>query len=77
MERNRPEKGQGQTVVLDMESHLEQAYGTHNFFIDLELTDELLEKNVTLCGTLRRNKLYIYIVEGLLPARYKNFESKN
>lgn len=70
-EGDRPEKGQGQRVVLDMVSHLGQGYGitTDNFFTSLELADKLLEKNITLCGTLRRNKPYI--PKELLPAKYK------
>ncbi|XP_031328259.1 piggyBac transposable element-derived protein 4-like [Photinus pyralis] len=68
---NKPEKGQGQRVVLDMVSHLGQGYGitTDNFFTSIELADKLLQRNLTLCGTLRRNKPYI--PSELLPARYK------
>ncbi|KAB0804260.1 hypothetical protein PPYR_01230 [Photinus pyralis] len=68
---NKTETGQGQRVVLDMVSHLGQGYGitTDNFFTSIELADKLLQRNLTLCGTLRRNKPYI--PSELLPARYK------
>lgn len=70
-EGNRPEKGQGQRVVLDMVSHLSQGHGitTDNFFTSLDLADKLLERNLSLCGTLRRNKTFI--PKELLPAPYK------
>lgn len=70
-EGNKPEKGQGQRVVIDLVNHLSTGYGitTDNFFTSIELADKLLEKNITLCGTLRKNKSYI--PKELLPARYK------
>nr|XP_022906043.1 uncharacterized protein LOC111417873 [Onthophagus taurus] len=68
---NKPEKGQGQRVVMDLVNHLSSGYGitTDNFLTSIELANKLLDKNLTLCGTLRKNKPYI--PKELLPARYK------
>lgn len=54
-----------------MTEHLPPGHGitTDNFFTSLELADKLLEKNLTLCGTLRKNKTFI--PKELLPAVYK------
>jgi hypothetical protein len=58
-------------VVLDLTRYLGSGYGltTDNFFTSLPLADKLWEKNITLLGTLRRNKKYI--PAELLPKRYK------
>nr|XP_023018525.1 piggyBac transposable element-derived protein 1-like [Leptinotarsa decemlineata] len=72
---NKPEKGQGQRVVLDLVNHLSLGYGitTDNFFTSIELANMLLDKNLTLCGTLRKNETCI--PKELLPARYKKYFS--
>ncbi|XP_050308274.1 uncharacterized protein LOC126744765 [Anthonomus grandis grandis] len=58
---NKPEKNQGERVVLDLVEPLGTGYGvtTDNFFTSLPLADKLAEKKLTLCGTLRKNKSYI------------------
>lgn len=58
---NRPEKGQGERVVLELTDHLGQGYGitTDNFFTSLQLANKLWDKNQTLCGTLRKQKTFI------------------
>lgn len=68
---NMPEKNQGERVVLDLVGSLGSGYGitTDNFFTSLSLADKLLEKGMTLCGTLRKNKPYI--PQELLPKSYK------
>lgn len=67
---NVPEKNQGERVVLDLAGSLGPGYGitTDNFFTSLPLADKLLEKEMTLCGTLRKNEPYI--PEELLPKSY-------
>lgn len=57
----RPEKNQGERVVLDLIEPLGTGHGvtTDNFFTSLSLADKLAEKGLTLCGTLRKNKPYI------------------
>lgn len=56
---------------MDLVNHLSSGYGitTDNFFTSIELANKLLDRNLTLCGTLRKNKPYI--PKELLPARYK------
>lgn len=58
---NKPEKGQGERVVLELSDYLSQGYGitTDNFFTSLQLSQKLLDKKLTLCGTLRKNKTFI------------------
>lgn len=76
-ESNKPEKGQGQNAVLDLLNHLSAAYGitTDYFFTCIELANTPLDKNITLCGTLRNIKPYF--PTELLPARHrKEFLSK-
>ncbi|KAF2904214.1 hypothetical protein ILUMI_01962 [Ignelater luminosus] len=59
---NAPERDQEERVVLDMVSVLGPGYGitTDNFFTSLELDEELIDKKLTICGTLRRNKACIF-----------------
>jgi hypothetical protein len=54
----KPEQEQGKRVVLDLVSILGPGDGvtTDNFFTSLDLAEELIERNLTLCGTLRKNK---------------------
>lgn len=68
---NISEKNQGERVVLDLVGSIGSGYGitTDNFFTSLPLADNLLEKGMTLCGTLRKNKPYI--PQELLPKPYK------
>ena len=56
----KPEREQGKRVVLDLVSILGPGYGvtTDNFFTSLDLAEELIERNLTLCGTLRKNKTF-------------------
>jgi hypothetical protein len=56
----KPEREQGKRVVLDMVNILGPGYGvtTDNFFISLDLAEELIERHLTLCGTLRKNKTF-------------------
>lgn len=70
-QNEKAEVGQGQRVVLDLTSHLGKGYGltTDNFFTSLPLADKLWEKNITLVGTLRKDKKYI--PTDLLPKPYK------
>ncbi|XP_031336270.1 piggyBac transposable element-derived protein 4-like [Photinus pyralis] len=58
---NTPERDQGKTVVLDLVSRLNPGHGitADNFLTSLELAKELVDKKLTLCGTLRRNKACI------------------
>ncbi|XP_031343697.1 piggyBac transposable element-derived protein 3-like [Photinus pyralis] len=58
---NVPERDQGKRVVLDLVSCLGSGYGitTDNFFTSLELAENLLDRNLTLCGTLRRTKTFL------------------
>ncbi|XP_050300607.1 piggyBac transposable element-derived protein 1-like [Anthonomus grandis grandis] len=58
---NKPEKNQGERVLLDLVEPLGTGYGvtSDNFFTSLPLADKLAEKKLTLCGTLRKNKSYI------------------
>ncbi|XP_055336857.1 piggyBac transposable element-derived protein 1-like [Paramacrobiotus metropolitanus] len=55
-----PERNQGRRVVLDLVQYLGVDSGrnvtTDNFFTDLELGLELLKRNITLVGTMRKNK---------------------
>lgn len=57
-EGNKSEKDQGKRVVLDLVEGLEGGYGitTDNFFTSIPLANELLEKKLSLCGTMRKNK---------------------
>ncbi|XP_031346863.1 piggyBac transposable element-derived protein 4-like [Photinus pyralis] len=66
---NAPERDQGRRVVLDLVSVLNPGHGItmDNFFTSLELAEELVDKKLTLCGTLRRNKAYI--PADFLPSR--------
>lgn len=48
------EKGQGQRVILDVVEYLGSGYG-----ITTDRTEKLLEENITLCGTIRKNKTFI------------------
>lgn len=72
---NRPEKNQGERVVLDLVNHLPAGHGitTDNFFTSLQLSDKLWLKGMTLCGTLRKNKTFI--PKELLPSRSKPIRS--
>ncbi|KAG5884464.1 hypothetical protein JTB14_029432 [Gonioctena quinquepunctata] len=57
-QNNTVEKNQGKRAVLDMVEHLSDVYGitTDNFFTSKSLGDKLPAKNLTLCGTVRKNK---------------------
>lgn len=72
---DKPEKEQGKRVVLDMVSCLGQGYGitTDNFFTSVPLAHELLDRGLTLCGTLRQNKREIPSV--LMPNRNREEKS--
>jgi hypothetical protein len=61
---NQPQKNQCERVVLDLGQHLDTGYGitVENFFTVLQLAEKLLDRNMTLCGTLRRNKKCIIII---------------
>jgi hypothetical protein len=53
------EKNQGERVVLDLIEPLAgsgRGVTTDNFFTSVSLAEKLLEKNLTLVGTLRKNK---------------------
>lgn len=58
MKDNKPEKEQGQRVVLDLTKDLGNGYNitTDNFFTSLKLGKELLKQNKTLTGTMRKNR---------------------
>ena len=68
-EGNKPEKDQGKRVVLDLVEGIGTGYGitTDNFFTSIPLASELLNRKLTLCGTMRKNKQDIPPV--LLPHR--------
>lgn len=68
---NKPEKDQGKRVVLDLVKDLEGGYGitTDNFFTSIPLANELWDRKLTLCGTMRKNKQDIPPV--LLPHHSK------
>lgn len=55
------EKEQGRRVVNDLTEYLGSGYGvtTDNFFTSVELADDLLSRNLTFCGTVRKNKAFI------------------
>lgn len=74
-ENGKPEKNQGKRVVHDLVGILGKGYGitTDNFFTSLELAEELLDKNLTLCGTLRKNKTFI--PKEFLPAKNRTLYS--
>jgi len=65
------EKNQGQRVVIDLVSHLRQGYGitADNFFTSLDLVNDLLDRNLTYCGTVRKNKTFV--PPELLPNKTK------
>lgn len=52
------EKGQASRVVRDLITNLGPGYNitTDNFYTSLPLAKELLERNLTLVGTLRKSK---------------------
>ncbi|KAF2891379.1 hypothetical protein ILUMI_14794, partial [Ignelater luminosus] len=53
------ERNQGKRVVLDMTKGLETSgrnVTTDNFFTSLDLSREIKKKNLTLLGTIRKNK---------------------
>ncbi|XP_036322141.1 piggyBac transposable element-derived protein 4-like [Rhagoletis pomonella] len=57
MPGNQPERIQGQRVVLDLVTGLKGHNVTiDNFFSSFELGQKLLEKNLTMVGTMRKNK---------------------
>lgn len=59
-EGNQSEKNQGQRVVLDLVKGLRgHNITTDNFFTSYDLGQKLLEKHLTLVGTMRRNKTSI------------------
>lgn len=68
-QNNIVERNQGERVVLDMVEHLQGGYGitTDNFFTSKSLADKLLARNLTLCGTVRKNKTFI--PKELLPKK--------
>lgn len=52
-----PEKNQGMRVVLDVTDGLKGHNITcDNFFTSYELGQQLLKKNITMVGTVRKNK---------------------
>jgi len=57
----RPEREQGKRVVLDLVRILGPGYGitTDNFFTSMDLAEELIDRKLTICGTLRKNKTCI------------------
>lgn len=73
---NRREINQGNRVVMDM---LQPQYGTNrgvttdNFFTSVPLSDNLLEKKLTLTGTLRKNKREI--PKEFLPSKEREIHS--
>lgn len=66
---NTAEKNQGQRVVMDLVECLGTGYGitTDNFFTSMPLADSLIQKQLSLCGTLRQNKACI--PHELLPSK--------
>lgn len=76
MVNNRSEINQGNRVVMDL---VQPQYGTNrgittdNFFTSVLLSDNLLEKNLTLTGTLRKNKREI--PKKFLPSRQRELHS--
>src|SRR5687768_8913197 len=63
------EKNQGKCVVLDLVEGLGAGRGvtTDNYFTSLELAKELLKKNLTIVGTIRKNQ--IEVPHQLLPSK--------
>lgn len=74
-ESNKSEKDQGKRVVLDLVEGLGGGYGitTDNFFTSIPLANELWNRNLTICGTMRKNKQDIPPV--LLPHRSRTENS--
>ncbi|XP_055354003.1 piggyBac transposable element-derived protein 4-like [Paramacrobiotus metropolitanus] len=66
-----PERNQGRRVVLDLTDYLRSTSGINitcdNFFTDIELGRELLKRNMTMVGTIRKNKGEI--PDDFLPSR--------
>lgn len=59
LEGNKPEREQGYRVVMDMSEPLfgsGRGITTDNFFTSMKLAQDLLTKNLTLLGTVRKNK---------------------
>lgn len=57
----KPEQEQGKRVVIELVSILGPGYGitTDNFFTSLDLAEDLIDRNLTLCGIVRKNKTLI------------------
>ena len=58
-ENNIPEKNQGARVIRNMVENLQGGgYGIYadNFFTNLSVAEELLQRNITYVGTIRQNK---------------------
>lgn len=74
---NTLERDQGRRVALDLVSILGPGHGitTDNFFASLELAEDFIDKKLTLCGTLRRNKTCI--PPEFMPARNRDIYSSN
>jgi len=56
---NAPERGQGERVTLDLTSHLfgsGRNVTTDNFFTSVSLSQKLLQKSLTLVGTVRKGR---------------------
>ena len=55
---NKPERAQGQRVVLDLVEKLPAGHCVtcDNFFTSLELGEALVQRGITLLGTIRKNK---------------------
>ena len=71
----KPEKEQGRKVVLRLSSCLSSGHSitTDNFFTSYKLALQLLDKNITLLGTMRRNRKEIPKV--MLPDKRRAIES--
>ncbi|KAL7382434.1 hypothetical protein ABVT39_022264 [Epinephelus coioides] len=72
---DKPERAQGQRVVLDLVEKLSKGHSVtcNNFFTSLELGEALLRQGITLLGTMRRNKPEL--PPALKPLRLRNIHS--
>lgn len=70
-----PERNQGKRVVLDLIDGLKSGRGitTDNFFTSYDLAQELLNKNFTLVGTLRKIRKEIPPI--LMPSKQREMYS--